>query len=111
LNVSLHTLVDSPLRRPEDCTTFIIRGNVVPFLTFHALAKLTTEMLPESLAEILRKVTEMSTATTTVMATLQINFRTNTVEEQPMAKDKLKEELAQAHSTQMTTECFRGRTA
>jgi hypothetical protein len=40
------------------------------------------------------------------MATPQIDFRTSTFEEQPMAKDKLEEELAQAHSTRMTTECF-----
>jgi hypothetical protein len=89
----------------EFCTTFVIKGDIVPFLSFHAIAHVSRNLLPTVLANQVREIVTRSAVGGPIETPL-IDFESNPFETPALSEEELIAELEKEKGTRVTTELF-----
>jgi hypothetical protein len=87
------------------CTTFVLKGDPVPFLSFHNIASISLDHLPGPMADVIQKSLTRMTHTV-VMPTPPLDFDANPFAEPPPTLEELKRAFETEVDFRTTTALF-----
>jgi hypothetical protein len=89
----------------EFCTTFVLNGDPVPFLSFHNVASISSDYLPWPIADVIQKSLARMTQKS-VMPTPPLDFDANPFEQPPPTLEELERAFETEVDFRTTTALF-----